>query len=86
MCQTMSSDLPAEHYPRCTGSKHARSPLGIRDLSARHFLIATGSRPRQIPAYPADGKRIMTSDHIMRADHIPASLAIIGAGAFGNII
>lgn len=63
-----------------TGSKHAQTSLGIRDLTARNFLIATGSKPREIPTYPADGKRILTSDHIMKLDHIPSSLAIIGAG------
>lgn len=62
------------------GAKQAKTKVGIRDITAKNFLIATGSRPRELPAYPADGKRIMTSDHIMRLKKVPASIAIIGAG------
>jgi pyruvate/2-oxoglutarate dehydrogenase complex dihydrolipoamide dehydrogenase (E3) component len=44
-----------------------RSSLCIGDaqmISADKFLIATGSRPREHPFVKADGKRILTSDHI----------------------
>lgn len=63
-----------------SGAKQARTKVGIRDITAKNFLIATGSVPREVPAYPADGHRIMTSDHIMRLRSAPTSIAIIGAG------
>ena len=37
---------------------------GIRALSARFVLIATGSVPREVPMAPTDGDRVVNSDHI----------------------
>jgi dihydrolipoamide dehydrogenase len=46
-------------------------------------VIATGSRPFQIPALPFDGKRILSSDNALTLQEIPKSLLIVGAGAIG---
>ena len=54
-----------------------------RKLEAKHLLIATGSTPRLLPGIEVDGKRIITSDHAVHADRLPASVAIIGGGAIG---
>lgn len=50
---------------------------------ADKIIIATGSRPAQIPDLPFDGKRIISSDDVFRLDEIPKSLLIIGAGVIG---
>lgn len=50
----------------------------------KNVLIATGSVPRAIPLAPADGKRILNSDHILELNHVPATLAVLGAGAVGT--
>lgn len=47
------------------------------------IIIATGSRPARIPVFPFDGKRILSSDHAVNPDSIPASLLIVGAGVIG---
>jgi dihydrolipoamide dehydrogenase len=52
-------------------------------IEAAHFLIATGSRPRQLPHIPIDGRYIMTSDQIMHMEAFPPSLVILGAGVIG---
>ncbi len=52
-------------------------------VSADHFIIATGSRPRALPGLAVDGKRILTSDHIMGMTCFPRSLVILGAGVVG---
>jgi dihydrolipoamide dehydrogenase len=55
-----------------------------RTLKARFILIATGSVPRDIPLAPADGRRILNSDHILELQAIPPRLVVLGAGAVGT--
>ena len=52
-------------------------------LAARHIIIATGSVPTPIPIAPFDGKRILSSDHLLDKEEVPRSIVIIGAGAVG---
>ncbi|MCL4537828.1 MAG: dihydrolipoyl dehydrogenase [Nitrospirae bacterium] len=47
------------------------------------IIIATGSRPAQIPIFPFDGEHIMSSDDALNIKSIPKSLIIIGAGVIG---
>lgn len=53
------------------------------DLDAGHIIIATGSRPRQIPGMTSDGKHLLTSDDALFLDHVPSSAIVLGAGAVG---
>ena len=55
----------------------------VSDLSADKVLLATGSRPAQFPAFPTDGKDILSSDDAVVMEEIPESLLIIGAGIIG---
>ncbi|HEV2759691.1 MAG TPA: dihydrolipoyl dehydrogenase [Acidimicrobiales bacterium] len=52
-------------------------------LQGRHVVLATGSVPRTIPGFDPDGTRILTSDHVLELDTLPASAAVIGGGAIG---
>ena len=52
-------------------------------LGAEMFLIATGSRPHRPPEIPFDDKLIFDSDSILKMDHIPHSMAIVGGGVIG---
>ena len=52
-------------------------------LAADKIIIATGSRPHQLPSFPFDGNRIISSDDALRLKEIPKSLLIIGAGIIG---
>ena len=47
------------------------------------ILVATGSRPRELPDVPADQRIIFTSDGIERITEFPESLVIVGAGIIG---
>jgi dihydrolipoamide dehydrogenase len=47
------------------------------------IIIATGSRPAQIPIFPFDGEHILSSDNALNITAIPKSLIIIGAGVIG---
>ncbi|MFO0752131.1 MAG: dihydrolipoyl dehydrogenase, partial [Thermodesulfovibrionales bacterium] len=46
-------------------------------------IIATGSRPAQLPLFPFDGKRILSSNDAVTIDALPRSLLIVGAGVIG---
>ena len=50
---------------------------------ASHVVIATGSRPRDIPVLEADEDRIWSSTGALMQKEAPASLFIVGAGAIG---
>lgn len=50
---------------------------------ADHIIIATGSRPRDLPMIPIDEERIWSSTGALFQKEAPRSLAIVGAGAIG---
>lgn len=56
---------------------------GERVLNATDVILATGSRVKSLPGITPDGKRIVTSDDVLRMDTMPASIIVIGAGAVG---
>lgn len=52
-------------------------------LTAKHIIVATGARARDLPFAPADGKRIWTYRHAMVPPEMPTRLLVIGSGAIG---
>jgi len=56
---------------------------GDRTLNATDVIIATGSRVKSLPGLTPDGKRIVTSDDILKLDKLPKDIVIVGAGAVG---
>jgi len=53
------------------------------DVEARSVILATGSRPADLPFLKADGRRVITSREVLELDPIPESLLVVGAGAIG---
>jgi dihydrolipoamide dehydrogenase len=53
------------------------------DLTAKHIIVATGARARDLPFAPADGKRVWTYRHAMVPAEMPTELLVIGSGAIG---
>ncbi|HEX4579669.1 MAG TPA: FAD-dependent oxidoreductase, partial [Candidatus Dormibacteraeota bacterium] len=53
------------------------------ELESGHIIVATGSRPRQLPGMPTDGRRVLTSDDALFLDAVPPSAIVLGAGAVG---
>jgi dihydrolipoamide dehydrogenase len=53
------------------------------ELEAKHIIIATGARARDLPKAKADGKRIWTYRHAMVPTEMPSKLLVIGSGAIG---
>ena len=56
---------------------------GWRDISAAFIVIATGTSATRSDHIPFDGKRIFVTDDLLQLDHLPRSLAIVGAGVIG---
>jgi NAD(P) transhydrogenase len=52
-------------------------------LKGEFILLATGSRPWRMSGVPFDGTHVHDSDTILEIDHIPKSIAIVGAGVIG---
>ena len=53
------------------------------ELTAKHIIIATGARARELPKAKADGKRVWTYRHAMVPPEMPTKLLVIGSGAIG---
>jgi dihydrolipoamide dehydrogenase len=53
------------------------------ELAAKHIIIATGARARDLPFAKADGERIWTYRHAMVPKVMPTELLVIGSGAIG---
>jgi dihydrolipoamide dehydrogenase len=53
------------------------------ELAAKHIVVATGARARELPFAQSDGKRIWTYRHAMTPPEMPTELLVIGSGAIG---
>jgi len=60
-----------------------KGALGAGDYSAKHVIIATGARPRELPGLEPDGKLVWTYFEAMVPKEIPKSLLVVGSGAIG---
>ncbi len=49
----------------------------------RSVVLATGSRPRDLPALTIDGERVWSSTHALFRSEAPERLIVVGAGAVG---
>ena len=54
-----------------------------RELKAKHIILATGARAREIPPLPIDGEKIIDYKGAMLQETRPSRLLIAGAGAIG---
>lgn len=52
-------------------------------ITAKHIIIATGARPREMPGIEVDRKNILTSKEAMIQNKAPKDMIIMGAGAIG---
>lgn len=51
--------------------------------SAKHIILATGARARELPGLEPDGKLVWTYKEAMVPDEMPKSLVVVGSGAIG---
>ena len=71
------------------GAITAKGKLSVKqgdkttELEAKHIIIGTGARARDLPFAKADGERIWTYRHAMVPPEMPTKLLVIGSGAIG---
>ncbi|WP_339736024.1 dihydrolipoyl dehydrogenase [uncultured Sunxiuqinia sp.] len=53
-------------------------------VTAKHIIIATGARSRQLPNLEQDGKKIIGYREAMTLDKQPKSMVVVGSGAIGS--
>ena len=56
----------------------------VTDYEADHIILATGSRSRQLPGMPIDGKKIIGYREAMVLPEMPKSMVVVGSGAIGS--
>lgn len=62
-----------------TGNDNSKSTI-----EAKHIIIATGARSRELPGLPQDGKKIIGYREAMTLEKLPASMIVVGSGAIGS--
>ena len=65
------------------GKVEVTGDKGTTTLVAKHVIVATGARARDLPFAPADGERVWTYRHAMTPKEMPSKLLVIGSGAIG---
>jgi dihydrolipoamide dehydrogenase len=56
---------------------------GTQTIIAKSVIIATGSRPMEIPGFKIDQKRVIDSTGALALDELPKRLVVIGGGYIG---
>jgi dihydrolipoamide dehydrogenase len=56
---------------------------GTAYTASKAVVLATGSYSRSLPGLEIDGKQIITSEHALTLDHVPASAIVLGGGVIG---
>jgi len=59
------------------------TPDGIKKISGKTIVIATGARSKFLPELKPDGKVVITSREAMVLPKVPKHLLVVGAGAIG---
>ncbi|HEV3417683.1 MAG TPA: dihydrolipoyl dehydrogenase [Pirellulales bacterium] len=77
---------------RCSGTGRIVAPGKVAvetkdqdatELTAKHILIATGSKPATLPGIELDGDRIGTSTEALSYPAVPKHLVVVGGGYIG---
>ncbi|MDM4720085.1 dihydrolipoyl dehydrogenase [Micromonospora sp. WMMA1363] len=51
--------------------------------TGRNIVLASGSYAKSLPGLEIDGERVITSDHALVLDRVPASAIVLGGGVIG---
>jgi dihydrolipoamide dehydrogenase len=76
-----------EGHGRLTAEKQVEvtTPAGEKTLlAARHIILATGARSRELPGLPQDGQRVIGYRQALTLERLPASMIVVGSGAIGS--
>jgi dihydrolipoamide dehydrogenase len=62
---------------------HGGQGEGAETVEFEHAVLATGSRPVEIPNFAFDGEKILSSRDALGLESVPDSLTVVGAGYIG---
>jgi dihydrolipoamide dehydrogenase len=65
------------------GKVSVKTGKGTQELTAKHIIVATGARARELPGLEADGDLVWTYKHALVPPRMPKKLLVIGSGAIG---
>jgi dihydrolipoamide dehydrogenase len=68
---------------RKRGEVHVETAEGPVTIAAPAIVLATGSRPTELKAFPFDGKTVISSTEALSLAEIPKRLLVIGGGYIG---
>ncbi|MEM6306893.1 MAG: dihydrolipoyl dehydrogenase [Pseudomonadota bacterium] len=66
-----------------TGKVQVKTDKGAEDLIAKHIILATGARARELSGLEADGDLVWTYKTALTPPRMPKKLLVIGSGAIG---
>ncbi|MGZ4449747.1 MAG: dihydrolipoyl dehydrogenase [Nocardioides sp.] len=66
---------------RLTGPKQVT--VDGTPYSGTHVVLASGSYSKSLPGLEVDGERVITSEHALRLERVPASVVVLGGGVIG---
>ncbi len=56
---------------------------GKKELIYDRLILAVGTQPLNVPDFPFDHERILSSNDILCLEHLPESMTIVGGGVIG---
>jgi dihydrolipoamide dehydrogenase len=51
--------------------------------TGKNVVLASGSYSKSLPGLEVDGEKVLTSEHALRLDRVPASVIVLGGGVIG---
>lgn len=57
--------------------------VGASTYTGKSLVLASGSYSKSLPGLELDGERIISSEHALRLDRVPASVIVLGGGVIG---
>jgi dihydrolipoamide dehydrogenase len=54
------------------------------EVTAKHIILATGARSKELPALKQDGVKVIGYRHALTLSKLPESMVIVGSGAIGS--
>ncbi len=75
-----TATFAGEHTARIS---HSGDGQGSESIEFEHAIVATGSRPIEIPGFDYDDEPVLDSKQALALESVPDSLVVVGAGYIG---
>ena len=63
--------------------QHEITVDGVKKITSENIVIATGSRPREIPGFEMDEETVISSTGALMQQKLPRKILVLGSGAIG---